>query len=161
VDASTPLIARWPAQIKETGGWTNQTGHVIDLMATCVDISQAKYPATKNGHPITPLEGKSLLPIFQNPEKTEPRTLYWEHEGNKAIRQGDWKLVKEHKQHWELYNLNRDRSELTNLAKLNPELVSTLSAYWDTWAQKVGVVPWGTLPQPGYNSKGPEFYRKK
>ncbi len=158
---STPLIVRWPAQIQQTGGWTNQTGHVIDLMATCVDVSKAKYPTMKNGQKITPLAGKSLLPTFQNPKKTEQRTLYWEHEGNKAIRQGDWKLVKQHKQDWELYNLNRDRSELTNLAKVHPELVSTLSKSWNTWAQKSNVVPWETLPQPGYRKKGPAFYRKK
>lgn len=158
---STPLIARWPDQIKQTGSWTNQTGHVIDLMATLIDVSHAKYPTEKNGQKITSLAGKSLLPTFKNPEKTEPRTLYWEHEGNKAIRQGDWKLVKEHQQDWELYNLSRDRSELNNLAKESPKRVGILSKSWNTWAPKVGVIPWKELPPPGYRKKGPGFYRKK
>ncbi|QDV51589.1 arylsulfatase [Gimesia fumaroli] len=158
---STPLIVRWPAQIQQTGGWTSQMGHVIDLMATCVDVSQATYPAVKQSRLVSPFEGKSLRTTFLNPEKTEDRTLYWEHEGNKAVRQGNWKLVKQHKQDWELYDLSQDRSELNNLAQQQPKRVASLEELWDAWAEHVGVVPWDRLPPPGYRSKGPAFYRKK
>tara|TARA_R110002111_G_scaffold258083_1_gene326849 strand:- start:88091 stop:89725 length:1635 start_codon:yes stop_codon:yes gene_type:complete len=158
---STPLIVRWPAQIQETGGWTTQIGHVIDLMATCVDVSKADYPALKQDRKIIPLEGTSLLATFRNPEKTENRTLYWEHEGNQAIRQGNWKLVKQHTLDWELYNLNQDRSELNDLAKQQSKQVASMQEAWDTWAERVGVVPWEQLPSPGYKKKGPGFYRKK
>lgn len=158
---STPLIVRWPDKIQQTGGWTNQVGHIIDVMATCVDISGAKYPANKNDQAVFPYEGNSLLPTFQHPETTKSRMLYWEHEGNKAIRQGDWKLVKENGHKWELYDLSQDRSELHNLVKSEPQRVETMSREWDAWAERVGVVPWDDLPPPGYRSKGPDFYRKK
>ena len=158
---STPLIVRWPAQIQQTGGWTSQIGHVIDLMATCVDVSRSTYPAVKQSRLIIPFEGKSLYSTFRNPAKTEDRTLYWEHEGNKAVRQGNWKLVKQHKQDWELYDLDQDRSELNDLAKQHPQRVASLEELWNAWAEHVGVVPWDRLPAPGYRSKGPAFYRKK
>ena len=136
-------------------------GHIIDVMATCVDISGAKYPATKNDQAVFPYEGNSLLPTFQHPETTKSRMLCWEHEGNKAIRQGDWKLVKENGHKWELYDLSQDRSELHDLVKSEPQRVETMSREWDAWAERVGVVPWDDLPPPGYRSKGPDFYRKK
>lgn len=158
---STPLIVRWPAQMKQTGGWTAQTGHVIDLMATCVDVAQAKYPTQKQKQSITPLAGNSLRATFQNPAETRTRTLFWEHEGNKAVRQANWKLVKQHQQDWELYHLGVDRSELNNLADQNPERVAALEKLWNDWAKEVGVVPWEQLPPPGYVKKGPGFYRKK
>lgn len=158
---STPLIVRWPAQIQQTGGWTRQTGHVIDLMATCVDVAQATYPVQKANQKVIPLAGQSLRATFLDPEKTEDRTLYWEHEGNKAVRQGNWKLVKQHKQNWELYHLNQDRSELNDLAQQQPKRVASLQEAWNTWAEHVGVLPWEQLPPPGYRKKGPGFYRKK
>ncbi|QDT80062.1 Arylsulfatase [Gimesia maris] len=158
---STPLIARWPEQIKQTGDWTQQTGHVVDLLATFVDITKAEYPKARNGKQITPLAGISLLPTFHHPEQTKPRTLFWEHEGNKAIHEGNWKLVKEDQHDWELYDLSQDRSELNNLAKSQPERSAALADVWQAWAAKVGVVPWEQLPPPGYRSKGPDFYRKK
>lgn len=158
---STPLIVRWPDQIQQTGGWTNQVGHIVDVMATCVDASGATYPQEKYGSPIIPFEGQSLRATFNQPESTQDRSLFWEHEGNQAIRQGDWKLVKQHQQNWELYDLNQDRSELINRAAADPERVESMTKTWNTWAKRVGVVPWDQLPPPGYTKKGPSFYRKK
>lgn len=142
---SSPLIARWPAQIKHKGSWTNQVGHVIDLMATCLDVAGAEYPKNYAGERITPLEGKSLLAAMRNPKQVSPRTLYWEHEGNRAVRDGDWKLVAEHKGEWELYNVREDRTEMTNLAAKDPRRAARMKADWEAWAKRAQVVEWDQL----------------
>ena len=143
---SSPLIAHWPAGISETGGWTNEIAHLIDLMATCADLGQADYPAEREGVAVTPLEGKSLAPVFRAGSRPGHDAVYWEHEGNRAIRQGKWKLVSKWSEpengRWELYDMEADRSELNDLAADNPEKVAELSALWQTWADKVGVIEW-------------------
>jgi arylsulfatase A-like enzyme len=139
---STPLIVHWPAQIPpgSRGSLRRQYGHLIDVMATCVDVSGAKYPAEHQGHKITPLEGKSLLPAFADrPIKRD--AIYWEHEGNKAILAGHWKLVAKHPGPWELYNLEDDRAETCNLANGRPERVRDLAARWQAWAERSNVFP--------------------
>ncbi len=137
---ATPLIAYWPKKIK-SGKITREVGHVIDFMPTFVELSGVKYPKKFNGHDITPLEGKSLVPIFENRSVGE-RTLFWEHEGNRAVRQGKWKLVGEFKKDWELYDLEKDRTELDNLAGRFPEKVNELSRAYEHWATRCGVLPW-------------------
>lgn len=139
---ATPLIAYWPAVIKNGGSITNQVGHIIDVMATCLDVAAVKYPETYLGREVVPLEGKSLLPIFQGKERQGHEAIYWEHEGNRAIRQGKWKLVAAHGQAWELYDLEADRTELNNLAHKYPERVDQLKAMYQGWAQRCGVLPW-------------------
>ena len=139
---ATPLIAYWPAVIKNGGSITNQVGHIIDVMATCLDVAAVKYPETYLGREVVPLEGKSLLPIFQGKERQGHEAIYWEHEGNRAIRQGKWKLVAAHGQAWELYDLEADRTELNNLANKYPERVDQLKAMYQGWAQRCGVLPW-------------------
>jgi len=145
---STPLVARWPDVIKPDQ-MTHQPGHLIDLMATCVDVAGATYPKTRNGKPITPLEGKSLLPIFQGKTRKGHDAIYWEHEGNRAVRQGKWKLVARHPGRrarrpgpWELYDLEADRTELNDLAGTHPEKVGQLAAVYDAYAERAAVRPW-------------------
>ena len=138
---ATPLIASWPGTIAPTG-LTSQTGHIIDLMATCLDLAGATYPKIYHGKEIVPLEGRSLGPIFHGQIRAGHEELFWEHEGNRAARQGPWKLVSRHPGAWELYNLETDRTELQNLAAQHPEKVRELAAKYDAWAQNVGVVPW-------------------
>lgn len=138
---ATPLIAHWPAGIKGKGTLTSQPGHLIDLMATCVDLAEADYPSKVNGHAIKPLEGKSLRPAFLK-QKIQRDALYWEHEGNRAVREGDWKLVaKGPTGDWELYNLRKDRTEQTNLAATHPELTVRLAAKFDEYAKRANVYP--------------------
>jgi arylsulfatase len=138
---STPMIAHWPAQISRHGELEKQPGHLIDLMATCVDVGQAKYPAEFRGEKILPLEGRSLVTAFQG-KKIEREALYWEHEGNRAIRQGDWKLVaKGADGPWELYNMADDRTEMHNLAEVNADRVEQMAADWDAYAQRANVYP--------------------
>jgi arylsulfatase A-like enzyme len=143
---ATSFIARWPAVIRETGKISSQLGHIIDVMATAVDVAGAKHPDKFQGHDILPLEGQSLLPTFQG--KTAPRTapLFWEHEGNRAVRLQQWKLVSRHGRDWELYDVEADRTELKNLAASHPQKVKEMSALYDAWAKRCHVVPRDQLP---------------
>jgi arylsulfatase len=137
---ATPLIVHWPVRIKSGGKLRHQPGHLIDIMATCVDIAGAKYPSRYNGNKITPMEGKSLVPAFDNkPIKRE--AIYWEHEANRAIRAGKWKLVLKHPGQWELYDLEEDRTELNNLAEKYPERARKLAAMWQSYAERANVLP--------------------
>ncbi|MCA9063141.1 MAG: arylsulfatase [Planctomycetaceae bacterium] len=155
---STPLIAHWPKGIDRPGRLERQPGHLIDIMATCVDLGQADYPADVDGHTITPLEGRSLKAAFDGGE-IERDAIYWEHEGNRAVRQGKWKLVaKDANGPWELYDIDRDRSEMHNLAAAEPERVQQLSRKWQQWAERSQVLPL----TPYYNKQArAEFSRKK
>ncbi len=154
---SSPLVVHWPAVIKQGGTLTSQVGHTIDLMATCLDVAGGEYPKTFNGKDIQPLEGKSLLPIFEGKEPvggaSVPRVLFWEHEGNRAVRQGKWKLVSKHPGGWELYDLEADRTELHDLAAANPDKVKELAALYDAWAKRSNVEPW-PVRRPGAEKGG-------
>jgi arylsulfatase len=138
---STPLIAHWPKRITAHGKLRHQPGHLIDIMATCVDVAGAEYPSEYKGNKITPAEGKSLVPAFDN-KPIQREAIYWEHEGNRAVRQGKWKIVSKHPDQWELYDIDADRTELTNLAQKYPEKVEQLKALYKSWAARCGVQPW-------------------
>jgi len=129
---ATPLIVRWPGVV-QPGTIRRQVGHVIDLLPTL--LAAASGPAVAR-------EGKDLF----HGDPDTPRTLFWEHEGNRAVRRGDLKLVAVHDGPWELYDLANDRSELTDLAASRPELVKELASLYDGWAKRSGVRPW-TEPQ--------------
>jgi|TARA_B110000879_G_scaffold179818_1_gene236010 arylsulfatase len=138
---STPLIAHWPKGIKRKGEIEHQLGHLIDIMATCVDIAEVTYPAEYMGSKITPMQGKSLTPTFHG-AKIDRDTIYFEHEGNRAIRKGKWKLVaKGARGDWQLYDMEADRTEMNNLTEQHPELVKQLTKQWDTWSVRAMVKP--------------------
>jgi arylsulfatase len=138
---STPLICHWPGHIKAPGRLCPEPGHLIDIMATCVDVAGAEYPATYQGHTIQPMEGTSLSPTFAGGGLGE-RILYWEHEGNRAIRQGRWKLVSKHPGPWQLYDMDHDRTEMHDLAAVHPKKVQQLSELYERWAKRCGVRRW-------------------
>ena len=139
---STPLIAHWPAGIQAKGELRQQPGHLIDIAATCVELAGAKYPENIGGKPITPLAGTSLLPAFAN-QNLNRDTIYWEHEGNRAVRSGNLNLVaKGPGGAWELYDIAKDRAELNDLAVQMPEKVLELKLKWETWARSSQVLPW-------------------
>ncbi len=135
---ATPLIVHWPARIKAQGELRQQPGHVIDIMPTLVEAAGATYPTKFQGQPIQPMEGRSLLPAFTN-QPIEREALYWEHEGNRAVRVGDWKLSAVNGGPWELYNLKDDRTEVNNLAATMPDKTQELAAQWNTWAERANV----------------------
>ncbi|MEM7380975.1 MAG: arylsulfatase [Bacteroidota bacterium] len=144
---ATPLIVHWPAGITAKNEFRNDPGHLIDIMATCIDVADAQYPNTFNGHNIIPLEGISLTPTF-NAKGLEERAIFWEHEGNKAVRLGKYKLVsrwnKNAEYSWELYDLEADRSETNNLVDAMPDKANEMETLWLSWAKKVGVRSWDT-----------------
>ena len=160
---STPLIVHWPAGIDKArnGKLERQPGHLVDLMATVVDVTGAKYPTEYNGHKIQPMEGVSLRPALAGQPLERKNPIYWEHEGNRAIRRGPWKAVMKLKGPWELYNIEEDRTEQRNLIEEKPELAKELIADWEAWAKRADVGPWpgparpdsGDAPRPKSKKK--------
>lgn len=150
---STPFIVHWPNKIKDPGEIRNQQGHLIDIMATLVEVSGAEYPKEFHGNAIISQAGISLVPAILKDSIME-RSLFWEHEGNRAMRKGNWKLVSEYpgtwkdvrpypnSGSWELYNLKNDRIESNDLAQEHPERVRELAAEWKAWADGNMVVDW-------------------
>jgi arylsulfatase len=143
---SSPLIAHWPSGIDRSGQLETSPSHLIDIMATCVELAGATYPANFAGERIQPLAGISLSPAFAGQKLSRSQPLFWEHEGNRAVRDGDWKLVSKHPGDWELYNIVADRTEMHNLAADRPERVAELTRLWSGWAERVGVLPWPLKP---------------
>jgi arylsulfatase len=138
----TPFIAYWPKFIKNKGSITDQTGHLIDIMATLVDVSGAKYPASYEKRKIPPMEGKSLRMIFEGKKRADHEALFWQsrRHGHRAVRSGKWKLVSpDDKSPWELYNIEKDRTEMRNLAKALPDKAKELEDLYHEWATKVGI----------------------
>ncbi len=132
------MIAHWPQGIAASlsGTLVGEPTHVIDLMATCVDLSGANYPESYKGNDILPLEGKSLRPIFQGKPIHRQDALYFEHYGNRGVRLGKWKLVSEKAHAWELYDMQNDRTELNDLAAIRPEKVKELSVLYIDWSNR-------------------------
>ena len=143
---ASPFIVRWPAVVHETGGMSRELSHVTDIMATLVDAAGTEHPEDFDGHPILPLEGTSLLPVFAGKDRPHPEPIFWEHEGNRAVRLEQWKLVARNGQPWELYDTTADRTEQNNLAASHPEKVKELTGLYDAWAKRCHVVPFDSLP---------------
>ena len=137
---ATPFIVRWPAVIKKGGTITHQIGHIIDVMATCIDIADTKYPWHYKGQKITKLEGKSLLPIFKGRKRKGHDAIFWEFMRNKAVRKGKWKLVTVGDNPWELYNMETDRTELNDLSSKMPEKVTELAKLYDDWVRRCKMI---------------------
>ncbi len=135
---SSPLIVHWPEGLKtEPGSMTRQPGHLIDLMATLIDVAGATYPRQLGERKIDPLQGKSLLPIFEGTTREPHETLYFHFGTDRALRQGPWKLVSAKRGRWELYNLLADRTETNDLAGTHPGRVAQMAKEWFRLAKDV------------------------
>ena len=151
---ATPLIAHWPAGIAKSGETFRSTDqgnlhdaptHLIDIMATAVDLAEVEYPSTQGHEKTTPLEGISLQPALEGKNLPREQPIFFEHEGNRAVREGKWKLVaKGVKGSWELYDMETDRTEMNNLIEPQKETADRLIAHYDRWAERAGVVPFGS-----------------
>jgi arylsulfatase len=143
---STPLIVHWPNGIArgQRNKLFHEPGHLIDIMATVVDVGGASYPKERNGQTITPMQGVSLRPALTGKSLNRSQPIFWEHEANRAIRAGKWKLVAKENQAWELYDIQADRTEQNNLAAKMPDKVKELAAQWEAWAARANVLPLGT-----------------
>lgn len=139
---SSPLIVRWPERIKPPRRWIADPSHFIDIMATCVDVAGAQYPRDTGPNGVIPLQGRSLLPLVTGNARQADRNIFWEHEGNRAMRRGPWKLVRKFPGEWELYNMDDDRTELKDVAHAHPERVTEMASTWQKWADQAGVLPW-------------------
>ena len=152
---STPLVVHWPKGVNSKGEFRSEPSHLIDIMATCVDVAGGYYPTTYNDQAITPMEGRSLIPTFANQDLNR-EAIYWEHEGNRAMRMGKWKLIsKADKQDsfiwdktdnlessdWELFDMENDRTEMHDLASENTKLVAKMADMWLAWGKRTGIVP--------------------
>jgi len=132
---TSPAIAYFPKGLKtKPGSITDQPAHLIDVMATVIELGNTAYPKTAG---IDPLQGKSLVPIFEGKQRNPHEALYFNFSVNRAVRVGDMKLVSFRSSPWELYDLSKDRTELNNLAGQKPKLVKELSAKWQHWAEHV------------------------
>lgn len=138
---ATPLIVHWPAGLGEPGTVCTVPRQLVDLLPTFIQAAGAEYPTERDGAPVPPLAGESLLPLLQGDDEAGERTLFWEHEGNAGVRRGRWKLVRKYPAGWELYDMSTGRTELRDLAAHEPELVAELAASYERWARRCGVIP--------------------
>jgi len=152
----TPMIVHWPQGVTRTNEWVNEPGHLIDIMATIVDVTGASYPTQFNSHVVQPLEGQSLKSLFTATNETA-RTIGFEHEGNRAWLSGAWKFVTKNftslngsplANTLELYDLTKDPTELTNVAAAQPIVLGQLVTNWNAWATRIGL-PATRLVIPG------------
>jgi arylsulfatase len=152
---STPLIVHWPEKILDKGHIRHQPAHLIDIMATLVDLTGAEYPVEFSENRILPMEGKSLMDVWINNKKITREAIFFEHEGNRAVRQGKWKLVsraypdagkfrktdKIQLDQWELFDMEADRTEIINLAGQYPEIIRKMATLWQGWAERTNTIP--------------------
>ena len=148
---STPFIMSWPKRIQESG-IVHSPVHLIDIMPTCLDAADARHPTERAGQQTIPLEGESMLPAIERREWARERPIVWEHEGSRAVRQGQWKLVSAIGGGWELYDMERDRTELDDLYVRNRSKAQELEKLYDEWAERCGVLPWSII-SPDWNPR--------
>lgn len=141
---ATPLIVQWPARL-QVPNVQHAPCHVVDILPTILDATGAQYPSELGGHAIQPLDGESFLPLLEGQAWTREQPIFWEHEGNCAVRLDNFKLVRKFSEPWELYDMEQDRTELNNLVDKNEPLTRRLVREYEAWAESAGVVDWSIL----------------
>lgn len=147
---ATPFIFSWPAGIqpKLKGTYNTTVGHITDIMKTCLDAADSNYPTVYNGNNILPTSGISLLPLFAGNTITRTNPVFWEHEGNRAMRMGNYKITSQVNEPWRLYDLEQDRTELNDLSAVNPALLQRMIAQYEEWYKRVNAQPYFKEPKP-------------
>lgn len=143
--AATPLVIHWPQGIADRGELRHQSGQIVDIMPTVVELAGASYPEMRGDAGVIPMQGMSLVPAFHGGTLQE-RPLFFEHQGNRAVRMGRWTLLASHRKPWELYDTSVDRTETHNLAHSMPEKVAKLETLYQEWASRSNVLPWPLKP---------------
>lgn len=138
----TPMIVHWPVGIENEGIITQEPVHIIDVMPTLLQITGSTYPEDFKSKKLAPLPGNSFIPLLYGEKQNPQKEMYWEHEGNQAVRVGDMKLVRRHKQGWELYCLKEDPTELHDIAADHPGKFKELQAKWEKWAEDLEIREW-------------------
>lgn len=144
---AAPFVARWPGVIPSENSLFHQPAHITDIMPTVLELAGARYPKTFRGKEILPTNAKSLVPIFRGQRWSGHDALFWEHEGNRAVHQANWKLVSRYPDRWELYDLEADRTELNDRAAKEPDRVRSMVSLYEGWARQHGVIPFENLPK--------------
>ena len=141
------MMAHWPAGIpwQRRGEWVREMGYLPDFMPTFLDMAQGEYPQQRQGESLHPHAGQSLLPLLRGEKgPVHESPIFWEHEGNRAMRDGKWKIAWARKGPWELYDMETDRTEMHDLAREQPERLRSMIEQWEQWATKTGV----SFPEP-------------
>ena len=141
---STPLVVQWPARLRGPLV-AHAPCHVVDILPTLLEAAGAAYPSEIGARAIQPSDGESLLPLLAGKDWRRAQPIFFEHEGNSAIRQDNFKLVRRHGQAWELYDMERDRTELNDLMGTNDPLTERLLRDYEGWAESAGVLDWELL----------------
>jgi arylsulfatase len=146
---ASPCIISWPNGLspKLKGKSSNQVAHIIDIMPTFLDLAKGKYPETHNGFPIIPMQGITMAPLFDGKALRRSKPLFWEHEGNRAMRLGKWKIVSNVNEPWQLYNMEKDRTELNDLASAYPKKLHEMVSNYSVWYEAVNANPYFTKPK--------------
>lgn len=142
---AAPLIAWSPKYISRRNALEHTPAHVMDIHPTMLKLARGRYPAEFRGNTILPLAGDDLWPLVQGHKQHASRQLFWEHSGNRAFRNGDWKIISRFKEPWALYNMASDRTELKDVAAQEAERLHQMAQQWQLWADRAGVLPWETL----------------
>jgi arylsulfatase len=137
----TPLVIYWPKVLKGKGNITEQVGHLTDIMPTCIEASGSNYPEQFRRNNLKLLRGKSLLPVFKGGTVERKAPIFWEYAGGKAMRQGNWKMVKRNGGEWELYDLKADPTELNDQSVSQTDILKKMSMAYTDWENEVGVKP--------------------
>ena len=151
---STPLIVHWPAGISAKGELRHTPGHFIDIVPTVLELAGLQKPKEWKGEPIPEAPGRSLVPAFGKDEIIPRESLWWLHEGNRAVRVGDWKLVAARGDPWELYDMRTDRAEQINLAAKMPDRVKELERVWQEQADRFTELARRTLSEQSQAKAG-------
>ena len=147
-DEALAFIASWPAVIKERGEIVEQSGHIIDIMVTALDVAGGQYPKTPGAESLPPLPGRSLRPLFEDRTREPHPALFFQLFANRAVIASNWKLVSDWGQPWSLFNLVEDGAETQDLAASYPEKTKELEALWQKW--------WDAVPSKRFRSAGGE-----
>lgn len=139
---ASPLIFHWPDGISAPGMKVRKLVHVVDILPTILELTGIDYPETYQGNSLTPVQGESFAKVLRNGILDESRFIFWEHQGNCGVREGNWKAVRLHEQPWELYDLSLDPTELDNLAQSRPEILRHLQNTYRHWSMENGVLDW-------------------
>ena len=142
---STPFIVYWPDRIKRAG-IVHEPTHITDIAATCIEAAGANYPSELNGNGIKPIEGRSFMDAIDKGKWKRSLPIFWEHEGSRAVRIDNWKLVSEVDSQWELYDMDEDRTELNNLIERNKPKADEMIGLYGEWAERCEVHPWPLSP---------------
>ena len=158
---STPFLVHWPkaVPVESRNSIRSDPSHLIDIMPTFLAAAGAtdRYPTEIDGQAIQPMEGVNLLPVLKGESLRRTAPLCFEHHGNLAMRHGRWKIVSAFRNQqptrWELYDMELDRTELSDLSEKNPERKQAMVRQWQAWADRVGVQPWPIQRPPRAGKK--------